>query len=61
MCQRADLNRDGIVDTDDMTLLTKQTGACKDQIFCGGDLNGDEKVDNSDVRLMTQAQKTCTK
>jgi len=58
-CQRADLDRNKKIDAADMTLLTKQTGACSDPIFCGGDLNGDGKVDGADVSLMTNAQKTC--
>jgi hypothetical protein len=61
LCERADLNRDRVVDAKDMALLVKQTGACPDQIFCGGDLDGDQKVNNADVRMMKAAQKACAK
>jgi hypothetical protein len=60
LCVRADLNRDGKWNGADMRLLTRQTGACKDDIFCGGDLNGDGKVDSRDVNLMKRAQRTCS-
>jgi hypothetical protein len=59
ICGRSDLNRDGKVDVADMVLLTKQSGTCQDDIFCGGDLDGDGKVNHRDVILMKNAQKTC--
>jgi hypothetical protein len=58
ICTRADLDRNGIVNARDMSLLNKQTGTC-DPVLCGGDLNGDGKVNNRDVQLMTRAQQTC--
>jgi hypothetical protein len=57
-CTRADLNRDGIINKKDMTLLVKQTGVC-DPVLCSGDLSGDGKVDNKDVNRMIDAQNTC--
>jgi hypothetical protein len=59
MCVRADLNRDGRVNATDMQLLSKQSGKCEDDIFCGGDLDGNGRVNNRDVNIMTRAQKTC--
>jgi arylsulfatase A-like enzyme len=59
LCQRADLDRNGLIDSKDMTLLAQQTGDCQDNL-CGGDLDGNGKVDNKDVKLMIQAQNTCT-
>jgi hypothetical protein len=59
VCARADLNRDGKVERRDMSLLSKQSGAC-DEVMCGGDLDGNGAVNNRDVNLMINAQNTCT-
>jgi arylsulfatase A-like enzyme len=58
LCERADLNRSGKVDSRDMEILVKQSGRC-DEVLCGGDLDGNGTVDNRDVRLMLDAQNTC--
>jgi arylsulfatase A-like enzyme len=60
ICKRADLDRNGVVNSRDMTLLSAQTGTC-DPVLCGGDLDGDGKVNNRDVQLMTQAQQSCAR
>jgi hypothetical protein len=58
ICTRADLDRNGVINARDMSLLNAQTGTC-DPVLCGGDLNGDGRVNSKDVQLMTRAQQTC--
>ena len=60
VCVRADLNRDGVVNNRDISLLQAQRGACTDLAFCGGDLNGDGKVNGADVTIMRNAQQSCS-
>jgi arylsulfatase A-like enzyme len=59
LCQRADLDRNGRINSNDMSILATQTGRC-DPVLCGGDLDGNGIVDNRDVKLMIQAQNACS-
>jgi arylsulfatase A-like enzyme len=59
LCERADLDRNRRINSNDMTLLAKQSGPC-DPVLCGGDLDGDGTVNNRDVNMMIEAQRTCT-
>ncbi|MAG24343.1 hypothetical protein CMI47_02080 [Candidatus Pacearchaeota archaeon] len=46
----ADINDDGIVDTQDLLIVISQWGAeCND---CEGDINGDGNVDTTDLLLV---------
>jgi hypothetical protein len=57
LCRRADLNRDGVVNQEDLKLLVSNVG--KPCELCGSDLNGDGVVNTLDVKLMTLAIATC--
>ena len=56
LCARADLNRDGQVNDDDLSVLKSHFGPCK---LCGSDLNGDGVVNELDVLLMKRAIRSC--
>lgn len=56
-CVRADLNRDGKVNDQDLNLLKRAEG--KPCALCGADLNGDGVVDQADVQIMRTAIKDC--
>lgn len=58
VCTRADLDRDGSVNTADRKLLQNQNGLCEGPL-CGGDLDGDGNVDLKDLGLMAEAANTC--
>jgi arylsulfatase A-like enzyme len=59
ICDRADLDRNGVVDAKDMALLVAQTGKC-DEVLCGGDLDGNNQVNRRDIKLMQDAQNSCS-
>ena len=58
-CTRADLDRNGIINSKDMTILAQQSGDC-DDVLCSGDLDGNDRVDHRDVNLMIKAQNDCS-
>lgn len=59
ICGRADLNRDGKIDWEDLGLLYTQTGRCSGSVSCSGDLDGNGAVNESDAEILMSALKTC--